>query len=108
MVTFYSSQIIFLKNYIKKNLTKIYAFLENKLLKNNISLKSESSYILNFGIDELLKMNDFSQEEDRIGRAVVNAAYHVHKELGPGLLEKVYEVCFCHVLEQNGFNIKRQ
>jgi GxxExxY protein len=51
---------------------------------------------------------EVSQEEDRIGRAIVNAAFRVHKELGPGLLEKVYEVCFCHVLEQTGFNIKRQ
>ena len=49
-----------------------------------------------------------SEEEDRIGREIVNAAFHVHKELGPGLLEKVYEVCFCHVLVQKGFEIKRQ
>lgn len=51
---------------------------------------------------------EVSQEEDRIGKAVVNAAYHVHTALGPGLLEKVYEVCFCHGLSRNGFNIKRQ
>ena len=47
-------------------------------------------------------------EEDRIGREIVNAAYEVHKELGPGLLEKVYEVCFCHVLEKNGLKVKRK
>lgn len=49
-----------------------------------------------------------SIEEEMIGKAIVNAAIKVHKELGPGLLEKVYEVCFCHVLENNGFNVKRQ
>lgn len=51
---------------------------------------------------------EVSKEEDRIATAIVNAAFHVHKELGPGLLEKVYEVCFCHVLIQNGFTIRRQ
>lgn len=51
---------------------------------------------------------DISKEEDRIGKEVVNAAFHVHKELGPGLLEKVYEICFCHVLSSKGFHIKRQ
>ena len=51
---------------------------------------------------------ELTQEEEKIGSAVVNAAYVVHKELGPGLLEKVYEVCFCHVLKQKGFSIKRQ
>jgi GxxExxY protein len=51
---------------------------------------------------------EVSKEEDRIGREIVDAAFQVHKELGPGLLEKVYEVCFCHVLSQKGFEIKRQ
>ena len=49
-----------------------------------------------------------SDEEDRIGREIVDAAFIVHKEPGPGLLEKVYEVCFCYVLAQKGFDIKRQ
>lgn len=51
---------------------------------------------------------EVSEEEDRIGREIVNAAFQVHKELGPGLLEKVYEVCFCHILKQKGFDIRRQ
>ena len=49
-----------------------------------------------------------SIEEEEIGKAVVNAAFIVHKKLGPGLLEKVYETCFCHVLDKNGFMIQRQ
>lgn len=43
-----------------------------------------------------------------VGKAIVNAAFKVHTELGPGLLEKVYEICFCHVLTSNGFEVKRQ
>ena len=49
-----------------------------------------------------------TEDEERIGKAIVNAAYIVHKELGPGLLEKVYEICFCHVLARNGFYPQRQ
>ena len=51
---------------------------------------------------------EISQEEDRIGKEIVNAAFQVHQELGPGLLEKVYEVCFCHVLSEKGLYVKRQ
>jgi len=54
------------------------------------------------------RYNSISLEEERIGKAIVNAAYIVHKELGPGLLEKVYEICFCHVLTKNGYQVKRQ
>lgn len=49
-----------------------------------------------------------SPEEEAVGKAIVNAAFIVHKELGPGLLEKVYEICFCHVLLKNGYFVQRQ
>ena len=49
-----------------------------------------------------------SIEEEKIGKAIVNAAFVVYKEIGPGLLEKVYEICFCHVLTKNGYQVKRQ
>jgi len=48
------------------------------------------------------------QELEDIGKRVVHAAYLVHKALGPGLLEKVYEICFVHELEKMGLNAKRQ
>ena len=32
----------------------------------------------------------------------------MHKELGPGLLERVYEVCFCHELGKRGLRYERQ
>jgi len=34
--------------------------------------------------------------EEEIGKAVVNAAYSVHKHFGPGLLERVYEACVAY------------
>jgi len=45
---------------------------------------------------------------ERIGKLIVDSAYTVHKNLGPGLLEKVYEVCFCHELSKRGLKYKRQ
>jgi GxxExxY protein len=39
---------------------------------------------------------------------IVNAAYIIHKTLGPGLLEKVYEGCLCHILNKDGCVVKRQ
>ena len=56
--------IIRLESYIyHKPLTRIYTFLENKLLEENVSLKSGEPFTFNFGIDELLKMIDLKQEE---------------------------------------------
>lgn len=56
----------------------------------------------------LKRKSSLSVAEEQIGKAVVHAAFHVHNILGPGLLEKVYEVCFCHVLTKNGFRVQRQ
>lgn len=49
-----------------------------------------------------------SEKEESIAKNIVDAAYTVHKELGPGLLEKIYEVCFCHELSKRGLRYQRQ
>lgn len=59
-------------------------------------------------MDHKISFLPITPEEEIIGKAVVNAAYIVHKTLGPGLLEKVYEVCFCHILVKEGFFVQRQ
>ncbi|MBS9525795.1 GxxExxY protein [Litoribacter alkaliphilus] len=51
---------------------------------------------------------DLTEKEEKIGKAIVNAAYNIHVKLGPGLLERVYEVCLAHELNKVGFNVKRQ
>ena len=54
------------------------------------------------------KYKPISEQEENIGRMIVDAAFTIHKTLGPGLLEKVYEVCFCHELTKRGLSVKRQ
>ena len=51
------------------------------------------------------KPTDFEEE---IGTAVVHAAFTIHKELGPGLLERIYEVCIEHELKKAGYKVNRQ
>ena len=46
--------------------------------------------------------------ENEIGTIIVDAAIAVHRELGPGLLESVYEVGLAYELEQRGLSVKRQ
>ena len=47
-------------------------------------------------------------KEEEIGKLIVNAAYKVHSQIGPGLLEKIYEICFCHELKKTGLKVERQ
>jgi len=49
-----------------------------------------------------------SEKEEKIAQKIVDSAYTVHKILGPGLLEKIYEVCFCHELAKRGLQYQRQ
>ena len=46
--------------------------------------------------------------ENEIAKIVVDAAFHVHKKLGPGLLESVYEIVLAHVLKKRGLKVERQ
>lgn len=45
---------------------------------------------------------------DRTAAAVVDAAYQVHANLGPGLVESVYETCLCHELKKRDIDFKKQ
>ena len=47
-------------------------------------------------------------ETEAIAKAIVDAALHVHKALGPGLLESVYEACLCHEFGKRKLRFKRQ
>ena len=46
--------------------------------------------------------------EDEIGREVVDCAVRVHRELGHGLLESVYEAVLAHELRKRGMEVDRQ
>lgn len=48
------------------------------------------------------------KEINDLSYKIIGYAIEVHKELGPGLLESVYEKCLAHLLIQNGFNVSRQ
>jgi GxxExxY protein len=52
--------------------------------------------------------DSISGELNLIGKQIVDAAFLVHKKLGPGLLEKIYEICFCHELSKKGIRFERQ
>jgi GxxExxY protein len=43
-----------------------------------------------------------------LGYKVVGCAIEVHKQLGPGLLESIYEECFIEELKTNGFHVVSQ
>lgn len=54
------------------------------------------------------KYEPISPELEEIAGKIVDSAFTVHKVLGPGLLEKVYEICFCHELGKRGLSYERQ
>jgi GxxExxY protein len=47
-------------------------------------------------------------DENEIGTAVIETAISVHRRLGPGLLESVYEAVLQHELQQRGLQAERQ
>ncbi len=47
-------------------------------------------------------------EIEQMATMAVHAAFAVHSELGPGLLESAYEACFARELELRGIKYQRQ
>ncbi len=46
--------------------------------------------------------------ENEIAKIIVNTCYNIHVELGPGLLESVYEEILCYELQTQGLKVERQ
>lgn len=49
-----------------------------------------------------------SPEVERIATEIVDAAFKVHMEIGPGALESIYEICLAHELTKRGLRVERQ
>ena len=48
------------------------------------------------------------KEITQLSYEIIGYAIKVHKKLGPGLLEKIYEECLKYELEKNGYKVKQQ
>lgn len=48
------------------------------------------------------------KEYNKLSEQIIGCCIAVHKELGPGLLERVYKECLAIELENSGLNFKRQ
>ena len=57
---------------------------------------------------EEIKYRPLSSKEERIGKLIVEAAFKVHSALGPGLLESIYEECFCHEIHKRKLTFRKQ
>lgn len=55
-------------------------------------------------------MRTGGQEEKlvELGERIIGAALKVHSNLGPGMLESVYEICLAHELRKRGFAVEQQ
>jgi GxxExxY protein len=49
-----------------------------------------------------------SEREEFLAKKVVHIAYSIHKQMGPGLLESVYEKCFSYELSNSNIVYERQ
>jgi GxxExxY protein len=58
--------------------------------------------------EQRFNYSPLSEKEEYIGKIIVQAAFKVHQTLGPGLLEKVYEICIAHEIKKSGLEVKRQ
>lgn len=59
-------------------------------------------------MDTVLGKSDLADWVEEIARGVIGAAIEVHRELGPGLLESVYEQALAHELELRDIRAVRQ
>ena len=53
-------------------------------------------------------MDQARLEIERTAKGTIDAIVHVHRSLGPGLLESSYQACLCHELAKRGFELQTE
>ena len=53
-------------------------------------------------------MTNTEEEYNQLTSKIIECCIEVHKELGPGLMESVYEICCVKELRKAGLNVQRQ
>ncbi len=56
----------------------------------------------------LTKYNDLPTDLDNLSKVIVDCFFQVHKELGAGYLEKIYEDCLYIEMKNRGLDVQRQ
>ena len=46
--------------------------------------------------------------DDELITLILDEAFYVHKKIGPGMLEKVYQKCLCHRLRSRGITVEME
>lgn len=57
---------------------------------------------------EKIKLGNIDLQYDPLTEKIIGCAIEVHRQLGPGLLESIYESALCVELELNGLPYQRQ
>jgi CRP-like cAMP-binding protein len=73
--------------FYQKPITRVYVFLENKLIEDNVSLKSREPHTFNFGIDELLKMTNVPPDRIAASTMEVSKDQNLTFNLGQTIIE---------------------
>ena len=47
-----------------------------------------------------------TEKQEKLAKVVLDCAYTVHSQLGPGLLESTYQACLAYELKNNGLYIE--
>lgn len=55
-----------------------------------------------------MSVKELPEHINRLSHDIIGCAIEVHRELGPGLLESVYEAALCYELEQAGIPFQQQ
>ena len=100
-------EIKFIKN-VKKGIT--FYYLDGLMVgeTNGQGLPEKLAFFTTLGTVGHNKSEMTQKEINDLTRIIIGGAIDVHKELGPGLLEGIYEKCLAHLLKQKGFKLAVQ